>query len=114
MAKGKFPFALFEKSAKDKEGNGKEGSKKEEAFDKKQKFAEGGRVDPRAAAAVAAMQRRPPMPAQAAPRPVAPQMPMRPGMKAGGSVSKFAKGGGIEQRGKTVGKTIVMKKGGKC
>lgn len=62
--KGKFPFALFEKSAKDKEkGAGKEGSKKEEAFDKKQ---------------------------------------------------KFAKGGGVELRGKTKGKMIVMKKGGKC
>ena len=35
--KGKFPFAMFEKSAKDKEkGAGKEGSKKEEAFDKAQ------------------------------------------------------------------------------
>jgi hypothetical protein len=35
MAKGKFPF---EQSKKDKEpkGKGKEGSKKEEAFDKKQ------------------------------------------------------------------------------
>ena len=45
--KGKFPSALFEKSAKDKEvkGKGKEGSKKEEAFDKKQKFAKGGAVD---------------------------------------------------------------------
>ena len=62
--KGKFPFALFEKSAKDKEkGAGKEGSKKEEAFDKKQ---------------------------------------------------KFAKGGGVELRGKTKGKMIVMKRGGAC
>ena len=62
--KGKFPFALFEKSAKDKEkGAGKEGGKKEEAFDKKQ---------------------------------------------------KFAKGGGVELKGKTKGKMIVMKKGGKC
>ena len=46
--KGKFPFALFEKSGKDKEmkGKGKEGSKKEEAFDKKQaRFAAGGSVD---------------------------------------------------------------------
>ena len=65
MAKGKFPFALFEKSKADKEtkGKGKEGSKKEEAFDKTQ---------------------------------------------------KFAKGGGIESRGKTKGTMIVMKKGGKC
>ena len=50
--KGKFPFAMFEKSGKDKEvkGKGKEGSKKEEDFDKKQafggkKFAAGGAVD---------------------------------------------------------------------
>ena len=27
---------------------------------------------------------------------------------------RFAKGGGVELRGKTVGKTIVMKKGGRC
>jgi len=56
--KGKFPFAMFEKSSKDKDTKavtakyGKEGSKKEEAFDKKQagnpfakKFAKGGAVD---------------------------------------------------------------------
>ena len=46
--KGKFPFAMFEKSGKDKEvkGKGKEGSKKEEAFDRKQaRFAKGGSVD---------------------------------------------------------------------
>ena len=62
--KGVNPFAKFEKSKADKEGKGgKEGSKKEEAFDKTQ---------------------------------------------------KFAKGGGVELRGKTVGKTIVMKKGGRC
>jgi hypothetical protein len=61
--KGKNPFAAFEKSAKDKEPKGmKEGSKKEEAFDKSQ------------------------------------------GMKCGGKVKKMAKGGGIESRGKTVGK----------
>ena len=39
-----FNFEKFEKSGKDKEkkGKGKEGSKKEEAFDKTQKFAKGG------------------------------------------------------------------------
>ena len=45
--KGVNPFAKFEKSGKDKETGkmGKEGSKKEEAFDKKQmKFAKGGFV----------------------------------------------------------------------
>lgn len=46
--KGKNPFAAFEKSGKDKESAkyGKEGSAKEEAFDKKQmKFAKGGSID---------------------------------------------------------------------
>lgn len=40
------PFVKFEKSGKDKEPQGmKEGSKKEEAFDKKQmRFAAGGAV----------------------------------------------------------------------
>lgn len=62
--KGVNPFAKFEKSKADKEkGAGKEGSKKEEAFDKKQ---------------------------------------------------KFAKGGGVELRGKTKGTIITMKKGGRC
>ena len=44
--KGVNPFAKFEKSAKDVEpkGKGKEGSKKEEAFDKTQKYAKGGSV----------------------------------------------------------------------
>jgi hypothetical protein len=45
MAKGKFPFALFEKSKKDVEGKGKEGSKSEEKADAKQKFAKGGGVE---------------------------------------------------------------------
>lgn len=47
MAKGKFPFALFEKSGKDKEKKGvKEGSKKDMAADKKQmKYAKGGSID---------------------------------------------------------------------
>jgi hypothetical protein len=64
MAKGKFPFALFEKSKADKEGKGmKEGSKAEEKADKKQ---------------------------------------------------RFARGGGVELRGKTKGTMITMKKGGKC
>lgn len=48
--KGVNPFAKFEKSSKDKEPKGmKEGSKKEEAFDKKQmavkKFAKGGGIE---------------------------------------------------------------------
>jgi hypothetical protein len=65
--KGVNPFAKFEKSAKDKEvkGKGKEGSKKEEFFDR-----------------------------------------MQGGMKCGGGVKKYAKGGGVELRGKTVGKQV--------
>lgn len=64
------PFAKFEKSGKDKEPKGmKEGSKKEEAFDKKQmNFAKGG------------------------------------------SVGRD----GVASRGKTQGRVVVMKKGGKC
>ena len=63
--KGVNPFAKFEKSAKDVEvkSKGKEGSKKEEAFDKKQ---------------------------------------------------KFARGGGVELKGKTKGTMVTMKRGGKC
>lgn len=34
-------------------------------------------------------------------------------MKRGG-MPKFAKGGGVESRGKTKGKMIAMKRGGKC
>ena len=48
MAKKANPFAAFEKSGKDKEvkGKGKEGSKKEEAFDKMQMkgMKSGGKV----------------------------------------------------------------------
>jgi hypothetical protein len=36
------------------------------------------------------------------------------GMKCGGGVKKMAKGGGCEVKGKTKGKMIAMKKGGKC
>ena len=36
------------------------------------------------------------------------------GMKCGGKVKKYAKGGGVESKGKTKGKQVVMKKGGKC
>jgi len=51
--KGVNPFAKFEKSGKDVEvkGKGKEGSKKEKAFDKKQmgmaKYAKGGGIEAR-------------------------------------------------------------------
>ena len=70
--KGVNPFAKFEKSGKDVEikGKGKEGSAKEEAFDKKQAkmpaFAKGGSID------------------------------------------------GIASKGKTKGRVVTMKKGGKC
>ena len=63
----KNPFAKFEKSAKDVEvkSKGKEGSKKEEFFDR-----------------------------------------MQGGMKCGGGVKKYAKGGGIESNGKTKGRFV--------
>lgn len=56
-----------------------------------------------------AMARRP-MPMQAPAAPVAPVSPM---MKKGG-MTKMAKGGGIESKGKTKGKMISMKSGGKA
>jgi hypothetical protein len=43
---------------------GKEGSKKEEFFDKKERFAKGGAVDPRVAAMMAARMQQRPMPSQ--------------------------------------------------
>ena len=36
------------------------------------------------------------------------------GMKCGGAVKKLARGGGIESKGKTKGKMVAMKRGGKC
>jgi hypothetical protein len=36
------------------------------------------------------------------------------GLKCGGSVKKLARGGGIESKGKTKGKMVTMKRGGKC
>ena len=66
-------------------------------------------VDPRQLAAMqAAMQAQGGAPM--APPP-APMPPPAPGMKRGGSV-KFAKGGGIESRGKTKGTIIRMASGG--
>lgn len=55
---------------------------------------------------------RPAMPNQSQYVPQAPGV--RPGMKAGGSVKGFAKGGGIESKGKTKGKVVKMACGGKA
>ena len=42
-------------------------------------------------------------------------MPIRPpAMKKGGKATAYAKGGGIESKGKTKGKMIKMMKGGSC
>lgn len=82
--KGMNPFAKFEKSGKDKEKGVKEGSKKDMMMDKAQ---------------------------------------MMGGMKKGGMSKKMAGGGlaaghksadGITSKGKTKGKDIAMKRGGKC
>lgn len=43
---------------------------------------------------------------QGAPAPAPQAMPPQPGMKKGGKVKSFAKGGGIESKGKTRGKFI--------
>ena len=67
-------------------------------------------VDPRKLAAMQAAMQAQGGAAPMAPPP-APMPPQAPGMKRGGSV-KYAKGGGIESRGKTKGTIIRMASGG--
>jgi len=117
--KGVNPFAKFEKSGKDVEvkGKGKEGSKKEEAFDKSQmgmkrggsvkKMAEGGSTD---TAQDKAMIKK-----------AFKQHDAQEHKGGSGTSLKLAKGGafrssanGIAQRGKTKGTQVTMKKGGVC
>ena len=111
--KGVNPFAKFEKSGKDVEvkGKGKEGSKKEEAFDfsqlKSKKMAEGGSTD---MAQDKAMIKK-----------AFKQHDAQEHKGSSGTSLKLAKGGafrsaanGIASKGKTKGTQIVMKKGGKC
>jgi site-specific recombinase len=40
--------------------------------------------------------------------------PVQKKAKKGAEMVKMAKGGGIESKGKTKGKMVAMKKGGKC
>ena len=98
--------------------------------DKGRKFSKGGntmatKLDPRVMQMMAARAGRPGMAAPARPpmAPMARPAMAAPGMKHGGSVKKMAGGGlaaghksadGIASKGKTKGKDIVMKKGGKC
>jgi hypothetical protein len=112
--KGVNPFAKFEKSGKDVEvkGKGKEGSKREEAFDMKQmkgmkKMAEGGSTD---MAQDKAMIKK-----------AFKQHDSQEHKGGKGTDLKLAKGGmfrssanGIATKGKTKGTQIAMKKGGKC
>jgi hypothetical protein len=53
------------------------------------------------------------MPAALAKHAAKPASKAHAGLKAGG-MAKMAKGGGIETKGKTKGKQVVMKKGGQC
>jgi hypothetical protein len=99
--------------------------------DKGHKFSKGGntmatKLDPRVLQMLAARAGRPGMAAPMARPPMArPGMaaPVAPAMKKGGTTKKMAGGGlaaghksadGIASKGKTQGKNIVMKKGGKC
>ena len=99
--------------------------------DKGHKFSKGGntmatKLDPRVLQMLAARAGRPGMAAPMARPPMArPGMaaPVAPAMKKGGATKKMAGGGlaaghksadGIASKGKTQGKNIVMKKGGKC
>jgi hypothetical protein len=109
--KGVNPFAKFEKSGKDMEtkGKGKEGSKKEEFFDRMQmkgvkKMAEGGMAD---------MKQDKSMMQKAVNK-------HEGRLHKGATMTKLAKGGftksanGVAQRGLTKGTQVTMKKGGKC
>jgi hypothetical protein len=117
--KGVNPFAKFEKSGKDVEakGKGKEGSKKEEAFDKSQmgmkrgggvrKMAEGGMMDKAQDKAMIQKAFK--------------QHDMQEHKGGKGTSLKLAKGGtfrssanGIAQRGKTKAAQPKMAGGGKC
>lgn len=97
-------MAAFEKSGKDVEKKGvKEGSKADMAMDKKQmmgmkKMAEGGKAD---------MKQDKSMMQKAVNK-------HEGRLHKGASMTKLARGGGIETKGKTKGKMIVMKKGGQC
>jgi hypothetical protein len=98
--------------------------------DKGHKFSKGGntmatKLDPRVMKMLAAKAAasRPGMAAPARPNPMSATGPMAGGMKKGGATKKMAGGGlaaghksadGIATKGKTQGKNIAMKKGGKC
>jgi hypothetical protein len=107
MAKKKDGMAAFEKSGKDVEKKGvKEGSKADMAMDKKQMAMKTGGMP-------MVMKDGKKVPSFAADG--------KGKMKSGGVAKKmnmggmsYAKGGGIETKGKTKGTMIVMKKGGKC
>ena len=53
------------------------------------------------------------MPAALAKHAAKPASKAHAGLKAGG-MTGYAKGGGVESKGKTKGKMIMMQKGGKC
>jgi hypothetical protein len=54
------------------------------------------------------------MKAKGAPKSMVKHEMAEAGMKKGGACKKMARGGGIESKGKTKGKMVTMKNGGKC
>ena len=102
-------MANFEKAKKDMEGMGKEGSKKEEAFDRMQmkKMAEGGMTD---AAQDKAMIKKAFKQHDAQEHKGGKGTSLK--LAAGGSFRKSANG--VAQRGLTKGTQVTMKKGGMC
>ena len=82
----------------------------EEGEKKMKKMADGGMTDPRAKMMMAKLGSGRAMPKRPMAAPTAPAAPM---MKKGG-MTKMAKGGGIESKGKTKGTMIRMKSGGKA
>jgi len=83
--------------------------------DKGRKFKEGGTMKEDSAAYkakekkhVSAMQKA------GVPKKIVAEEKAEAGLKCGGKVKKMARGGGVEVKGKTKGKMITMKKGGRC
>ena len=77
--------------------------------DKGRKFSEGGTMDKAMEKKhVAAMKKA------GVSKKIVAEEKAEAGLKCGGKVKKMARGGGIESKGKTKGKMVAMKKGGRC
>lgn len=83
--------------------------------DKGRKFAGGGSMKEDSAAYKAKEKKHvEAMKKAGVPKKIVAEEKAEAGLKCGGKVKKMARGGGVEVKGKTKGKMITMKKGGRC